>query len=142
MIQEEKQCLAGIKTLVQSTIHSMPTRETPAPKAPEAASPWREPRDICFNDTKNFPYPRRNTYSTDWSVMPIATQEHINYMWSIQLPHKRFSMLQITLWIKYRANINFGLIVNLNLWREMTWSIHLATKAEIKIAAWCWWKRC
>ena len=40
-------CLAGVETLVQSPTCRMVTRETPTTKAAEAATPWREPRDIC-----------------------------------------------------------------------------------------------
>ena len=45
-------------------------QETPAP---EAAVPWREPGDMCFSYIENFPYARRNGFSTDRLVLPTVT---------------------------------------------------------------------
>ena len=70
----ENQCLASIETLAQSPAHRMDTRETPAAKTAEAAAP-RENLETCFSNTKNFPYPRRNGFSTDRPVLPIVTQK-------------------------------------------------------------------
>ena len=54
----------------------MDTRETLAAKAAEAAvPPERTWRHVCFSKTKNFPYPRRNGFSTDRHVMHILTQK-------------------------------------------------------------------
>ena len=64
-----------LETLAQSPTCRMDTRETPSTKAAEAAAPQREPGDICALATKNFPYPRRNGFSTDWLVLPIVTQK-------------------------------------------------------------------
>ena len=30
---------------------------------------------MCFSNTENFPYPRRNGFSTDWPVVPIVVQK-------------------------------------------------------------------
>ena len=67
--------LAGVETLVQSPASRMVTRETPAAKAVEAATPQREPRDMCLSNTENFPYPRRNGFSTDMPMLPIVTPQ-------------------------------------------------------------------
>ena len=74
----------------------MDASKTPADKAAEAAVPWRELRDLCALATENFPYPRRNGFSTDQPVLPIVTQKERDKIWSIRLLPKRFSMPQIT----------------------------------------------
>ena len=75
MIQLEKYCLAGVETLDQSPTCMIDTMETPAAKAADAAAPQTEPTDMCFDNTDNFPYPRRDSFSTDWPELPIVTQK-------------------------------------------------------------------
>ena len=107
----------------------MDTRETPAAKAAEAAASQREPkRYVCFSNTENFPYPRRNGFSTDQSVLPIITPKQRGQMQSIWLLPKRFSMPQISLQIKIRVKINIAMRLNANLRMKVTQSIHPATR--------------
>ena len=107
---------------------SMDTRETPAAKVAEAAAPQREPGDMCFSNTKNFPYPRRNGFSTDQPVLPIVTQKKRSQMQSIWLHLKWFSTSQISLQMKNRTKINIGVRLNMNLRGKMTHTICLATR--------------
>ena len=37
--------------------------------------PDRTQRHMSFTNTENFPYPGRNSFSTDWPVLPIVTQK-------------------------------------------------------------------
>ena len=48
--------------------------------AAKAAAPQGEPREMCFSNTENFPYPRKNGFSTDWPVLPIVTQKERGHM--------------------------------------------------------------
>ena len=50
--------------------------ETPAAKATEVATPQREPGDMCLSNTKHFPYPRRNGFSTGRPMLPTVTQKN------------------------------------------------------------------
>ena len=97
---------------------------------------------MCFSNTKNFLYPRRNGFSTDRPVLPIVTQKMRSHMWSIWLHPKWFSTSQISLQIKNRAKINIEMRLNMNLRGKMTWAICLATRQRNEIAAWHWRKRC
>ena len=63
----------------------------------KVAVPQREPRDMCFKQCRNFPYPRRNDFSTDWPVLSIiVSHKQRCYMQFIQLLPTRHSMSQIS----------------------------------------------
>ena len=53
----------------------MVTRETPAAKATEAATPHREPGDICALATPRLSLPKKNGFSTDRPMLSIVTQK-------------------------------------------------------------------
>ena len=40
-------------------------------------TPGRTQRHMYFINTENFPYPRRNGFSTDWPVLPIVTLKRL-----------------------------------------------------------------
>ena len=106
----------------------MDTRETPATKGAEAAAPQREPGDIYFSNTKNFPYPRRNDFSIDRPCCLLLPQKKRTHMQSIWPHPKWFSTSQINLQIKNRAKINIGMSLNMNLRVKITQIICLATR--------------
>ena len=54
--------------------------------------PERAWRHMCLSNTKNFPYPRRNGFSTDRQMLPIVTQKKRSYTSSIWLCPKWFGM--------------------------------------------------
>ena len=114
-------------------------QETPAATA---AAPQREPGDMCFSNTKNFPYPRRNGFCTDRPVLPIVAQKKESYMQSIWLHPKCFSTSQISLQIKNRAKINIGVRLNMNLRGKMTWMICLVTRQGNENSSMMLPKRC
>ena len=89
---------------------------------------WTEPGDMCFGNTKNFPYPWRNGFSTDRPMLPIVTQKKKSHMRSIRLPPKWLRTSRISLQIKNRAKINIGVRLNMNLRGKMTWMICIATR--------------
>ena len=60
----------------------------------------RAQKHVCFSNTKNLPYPRRNGFNTDRPVLPIVTQKKGSHTWSIRLHPNWFSMSQIRLQIK------------------------------------------
>ena len=94
----------------------MDTRETPVTKAAEAAAPpERTWRHMCFGNTKNFPYPRRNGFSTDRPVLPIVTQKREVTCDPSDFFLNGFSTSQISLQIKNRTKINIGVRLNMNL---------------------------
>ena len=82
---------------------------------------------MCFSSMKNFPYPRRNGFSTDRRVLPIVTQKKRSHMQPIWLCCKWFITSQISLQIKNRTKINIGVRLNMNLRGKMTQMIRLAT---------------
>ena len=46
-----------------------------ASKAADAAGPQEVPGDMCFSNTGNIPYPRRNYFSPYWHVQPIVNKK-------------------------------------------------------------------
>ena len=52
---------------------------------------------MYFSNTENFPYPRKNGFSTHWLVLHIVTQKERGHPQSIRLLPERLSMPQITL---------------------------------------------
>ena len=88
--------------------------------------PERTQRHMWFSN-RDFPYPRRTGFSTNWAVLLIVTQKQGCYMWSIWLLPKKLSTSQICLQINYRVKINIGVIFIMNLKRTMTQAICLAT---------------
>ena len=52
----------------------MYTRETPASKAAQAATPWREPGDISALATQRTFLIKEEMVLADWPVLPISTQ--------------------------------------------------------------------
>ena len=101
----------------QSLAPRMDTRETPACDAADATALQRTWRHMCLSNKENFPYPRRDVCSTDWSMLPIITQKtemsHTLHPASIL----RLSTLQISLNID-RAKINNGMRINVKLNEE------------------------
>ena len=63
-------------------------------------------RHTSLSNTQNFPYPRRNCFSTYWYVLVFVTQKQKGHPRSIQHLPKRPCMPQICLQIKYRTKIN------------------------------------
>ena len=98
---------------------------------------------MCFSNTKNLPYPRRNGFSTDWPMFPIATQKERGHMQSISLPPTWFSICQISLQIKKTGHRLITLEWH-SMWtsggNDPRWSV-LPPDMGMKIAAWCWKKR-
>ena len=97
---------------------------------------------MCFSNTENFPYPRRNGISTDRPVLPIVTPKQRGHMQSIRLLTKRFSMPQIGLQIKIGKRLTLEWD-SVQIWggRWCGQSV-LPPDKGIKIPAWCWSKRC
>ena len=111
-------------------------------EAAEAATTQRELGDMCLSNTKHFPYPRRNSFSTDRPILPIVTPKKRSHTRSIWLHPKRFSTSQKSLQIKHRAKINIAARLNMNLrGRWPGWSV-LPPDRGMKMTALLWRKRC
>ena len=98
---------------------------------------------MCFSNTKNFPYPRKNSFSTDRPMLPVVTQIQRSHSRSIWLLPKWFSMSQISLQIKktgQRLTLEWDSIW---IWggRWPGQSV-LPPDMGMKMAALCWRKRC
>ena len=82
---------------------------------------------MCFGNTKNFPYTRRNGFSTDRPVLPIVTLKgevtcHTSdFFLMVQYISNKSSN-------KNRTKINIGMRLNMNLRGKMTQMISLATR--------------
>ena len=99
---------------------------------------------MCFSNTKNFPYPRRNGFQHRLACAAYCyPPKKRSHMWSIWLHPKWFNMSQITLQIKNRTKINICDETQYEFWggRWPGQSVLLPDKG-MKIAAWCWRKRC
>ena len=84
---------------------------------------------MCFSNTENFPYPRRNGFSTDQPVLPIVIldKREVTCNPSGILPEKvQYASNKPS--NKKRAKINNGIRINVNLMRKITQSICLATR--------------
>ena len=97
---------------------------------------------MCFSNTKNFPYPRRNGFSTDRPMLTIVTQKQRSHMRSIWLYPKWFSTSQISLQIKNRQRLTLEW-ESIQIWggRWPGWYV-LPPDMGMKMAALCWRKRC
>ena len=100
---------------------------TPAAKVAEAAAPQRELTDMYLSNTENFPFPRRNDFSTDQPVLPFSPQNREVTCDPSGFFPKMFNTPQINLQMKNRAKIYTGMRLNLNLRRKMTQLILLST---------------
>ena len=97
---------------------------------------------VCFSNTKNLSYPRRNGFSTDRPVLPIVTQKKRSHTWSIWLHPKWFSMSQISLQIKTEQRFTLEWTSTwIWGWSWPGWSV-LPPDRGMKITAWHWRKRC
>ena len=123
-----KYYLSHVETLAHSPACRMDTRETPAAKAAEAATPQRESGDICILATQRiFLTQQEMVLAQPGLCCPLLPKKR-SHTQSILLHSKWFSMSQISLQIKNRAKINTGVRLNTNLRRKMTQSICLATR--------------
>ena len=64
----------GVETRALSSACRMDTREIPAVKAADAAAPQRVLRDMCLSNFLNFPYPKRNYFSTYQHVLLMLSR--------------------------------------------------------------------
>ena len=71
----EKECLAGVETLVQSPTCRMDTRETPAAKATDATALQTEPRDECIFAIQKTFLSKEEVVEHRQAWLPIGTQK-------------------------------------------------------------------
>ena len=130
-----KQCLAGIKTLVQSPVCRMDTREMAAMEVANTAAPQRVPRDKgAFAIPKTFLTNEGIILKHTGMLCQLSTTSRQNIWDSIQLLPKRLSMALVSLQVRVTFNINLR-------WK-MTWSICFTTRYHNKTDIIMLKKRC